>query len=444
MAEQEKQLRRSFGTWSTLALVVGTVIGTGIFFKQGRVLNEAGSSTTALLAWLAAGILSVSGALTIAEVGSQIPKTGGLYSYISDIYGKFWGFLTGWMQTVFYGPAMISAVAFFAGQLISQFFGLPDGYHLWIGFGAIVLLGALNMLENRWSERFTVVTTSIKLIPIAALLIYGLFFGHADALGKTVTNMTSTTGGSFGVAMLSTLFAYDGWVIAANIAGEIKNPGKTLPRAIAYGMLFVTAVYLLVSYGVMRSLPADDLVKYDSGAPYEIMKSAFGVAAGKLLSIGVLVSIVGTLNSKILSFPRVAFEMADENNYPFANVIKRINQSTKTPNMATLWVLAIATIMLFVAGAQDLSDWAIFITWLFYILAFVGAFILRRRNNHVRQFSSPLFPLFPVIAILGAAYVEVSTLLDPKQTFGIVVSLLVVLIGVPVYYYLQNVKKANR
>jgi APA family basic amino acid/polyamine antiporter len=173
---QDVELKRSMGIWSGLSLVVGTVIGSGIFFKQAGVLQTAGSSTLGLLAWLAGGIITLAAGLTIAEIGARLPKTGGLYSYIESLYGPVAGFLTGWMQVVIYAPAVIASIAGYAAFLTANFLGVSTKYATWISVLYVAFIAAVNLFENRVAAGFQVLTTSIKLIPIAILIIYGLFF----------------------------------------------------------------------------------------------------------------------------------------------------------------------------------------------------------------------------------------------------------------------------
>ena len=243
--KQAPTLNRSLGFWSALSLVVGTVIGSGIFFKQSSVLDSAGSPSAALLAWLLGGLITLTAGLTIAEVGAQMPHTGGLYVYMEQIYGKLWGFLSGWMQIAVYGPAIIASIGAYLGILLVGFFNLQTSWQAPLSIGVIVLIGILNMFENRWGAAFQIATTLGKLLPIAAIIIFGLFYGNQNALGQSLHTITQSTG-SFGVAVLATLFAYDGWILVANLGGEIKNPQKLLPQAIILGISMVLIAYTLV------------------------------------------------------------------------------------------------------------------------------------------------------------------------------------------------------
>ena len=438
METGKHELRRSMGVWTGISVVIGTVIGSGIFFKQGQVLETAGGTNAGLAAWLIGGLITLAGGLTVSEVGSRIPETGGIYIYMKKLYGEFVGFLTGWTQVAIYAPAIIASVTAYFSQLFADFFGIPMQLVPVIGIITLILITAMNSFDNRIASAFQVTTTSIKLIPIAALIIFGIFFGKADALGQTINHVTSTTSGNFGLAILATLFAYDGWATLANLGGELKNPRKNLPRAIIFGLLIVILAYVGVTYGIYQAVPANQIVSLDSQVPYTVAKQAFGQVGGKLLAIGILVSMVGTLNGKMLAFPRMVYAMAEEGVLP--RFLKRINKS-KEP-VAALWTTAgLAMILIVISGADWLSDMAVFVIWLFYAATFCGVFILRAqdRKKGIKQdttlFKVPLYPVVPIIAIGGALFVLINTLI---ASFSMVlISFVFVAVGIPIYYYYQ-------
>lgn len=435
MKQPEVELKRSLGLWSALALVVGTVIGSGIFFKQASVLDSAGSSTTALLAWVVGGLITLTAGLTIAEIGAQLPYTGGLYVYMEKIYGRIWGFLSGWMQIIVYGPAIIASLAGYLAVLLVSFFGLSNAWHVPLALAAMILIGGLNMFENRYGAAFAIITTCCKLLPVAAIIIFGLFYGHQGALGQTVAGAHASAG-NFGVAVLATLFAYDGWILIANLGGEIKNPQKILPKAIVMGLLFVLVVYSVVSFGVFKGLPAALIHKLgDNTTPY-LATQAFGTIGGRLLNIGVIISIIGCMNGKIMTFPRIMYAMAKRNDLPFSKKLSYVNPKTHEPMVATVVIIAIASLMVGFFNADYLSDLCIFTVYCFYVAAFIGVFLLRKRMPGPRPFSTPLFPLTPIIAIVGALFVIISELFsDPV---GACASLGIVAIGLPIFYVVKK------
>ncbi|EHO51687.1 APC family permease [Lentilactobacillus kisonensis] len=433
--EQQKEvsLDRDLGLWSALALVIGTIIGAGVFVRQSAVLDDAGSTTMGLLAWFAGGLLTITAGLTIAEIASQMPETGGLYVYMERIYGKMWGFLSGWMQIIFYGPAMIASLGAYLAILLSDFFGFPSKYNVYIAIGTIVAVGILNLFSNRYGATFAIITTLCKLVPVAALIIFGLFFGNQSAFGHSLVEVHQTAG-NFGVAILATLFAFDGWILVANLGGEIKNPRKLLPQAITLGILAVLVIYLLVSYGVYRSVPAEQIHKLGTSAIPYIANQAFGAVGGKILSIGIIISIVGCMNGKIMTFPRIMYAMAKRGQLPFSKTLSYLHPKSHTPIFSTIAELIIVTIMIIFSNADRLSELCIFTVYCFYVMAFVGVFLLRKRNpGQKRVFSTPLFPITPILAIGGSLFVIVSEIVSDLP--GVLTSFVLVAIGIPIFYY---------
>lgn len=434
--KQATTLNRSLGFWSALSLVVGTVIGSGIFFKQSSVLDSAGSPSAALLAWLLGGLITLTAGLTIAEVGAQMPHTGGLYVYMEQIYGKLWGFLSGWMQIAVYGPAIIASISAYLGILLVGFFNLRAGWQAPLSIGVIVLIGILNMFENRWGAAFQIATTLGKLLPIAAIIIFGLFYGNQNALGQSLHTITQSTG-SFGVAVLATLFAYDGWILVANLGGEIKNPQKLLPQAIILGISMALIAYTLVSYGILHFVPAATIHKLGQQTTLYFAQAAFGTIGGRLLNIGIIISMVGCLNGKIMTFPRIVYAMAAQNQLPFAKQLSYLHKKSHEPIAATIAILVYASIMILFFNPDRLSDLCIFTVYCFYVATFVGVFILRkRRPASERPFSTPGFPITPLIAILGALFVIISEI--GSDLSGVLISLVIVAVGFPIYYWKQQ------
>lgn len=442
MSAEKKHLKRSMGLLTGVSIVIGTVIGSGIFFKQAEVLQTAGGTTEALLAWAVGGFITLAAGLTIAEVGARIPETGGLYAYMGKLYGKFWGFLTGWMQVVVYAPGIIASLSAYFAYLFTNFFGLPSNMAPWIAVITIFLVTVMNSLDNRIPSAFQVMTTSIKLLPIIGLIVYGLFFGNQHALGQTIGNIGGhSVTGNFGMAVLATLFAYDGWATLTNLGGELKNPRKTIPRSIIIGILIVILAYMGVSYGVYRSLPAHEMVRLGNNVPYAVAKAAFGELGGRLLSIGVMVSMLGTLNGKLLAFPRMVYAMSEDGLLP--KFFRQLNRYREP--FWCLWVTSfLGMILCFTTAADWLSDLVVFAIWMFYMATFVGVFKLRmqakRSGTDNVLFQVPLYPVVPLIAIGGALFIAINTLIASADL--VLVSLGFLVVGIPVYLY-YNKKNKN-
>lgn len=443
---QEKQpteeLKRSLGFGSAISIVIGTIIGSGIFFKQGSVLDSAGNSTMAILAWVFGGVITLTGGLTVAEIGAQMPYTGGLYVYIENIYGRILGFLAGWMQIIVYGPAIIASVAGFMSILMANFFGLGTEWRIPLAIITVGLIGLMNLLENKVGAIFSIITTIGKLVPIAAIIIFGLFWGHHDAFGQTILEVQQTSGG-FGVAVLATLFGYDGWILIANLGGEMKNPQKLLPKAIIFGITAVLIIYTLITVGILRFLPAQTIHRLGENTTAYLATKAFGQIGGKLLSAGIIISMMGTLNGKMLTFPRIVYAMAKREDIPFSKFLSYLSPKGKAPVTATIFIVVLAFVMMVFFDPDHLSDLCVFTVYCFYLLAFFGVFILRKRNKNVqRPFSTPLYPFVPIIAIAGGIFVLVSEIMNDPS--GVILFIGIVIVGLPILYFVKKFYRKNQ
>ncbi|MBB1085859.1 APC family permease [Limosilactobacillus fastidiosus] len=433
-----EELKRSLGFWSAISIVVGTIIGSGIFFKQGSVLDSAGTSTLAIVAWVFGGIITLTAGLTIAEIGAQMPYTGGLYVYIENLYGRILGFLAGWMQVIVYGPAIIASVAGFMSILMANFFGLGTEWRIPLAVVTVLAIGIMNLFENKVGAIFSIITTAGKMIPIAAIIIFGLLFGDQHAFGQTVTEVQRTTGG-FGVAVLATLFGYDGWILIANLGGEMKNPQKLLPKAIVLGITTVLVIYTLITIGILKFLPANLIHHLGENATAYLATKAFGAIGGKLLSAGIIISMMGTLNGKMITFPRIVYAMARRGDLPFSRFLSFVTPKGKSPVVATLFIVVLATVMMFFFDPDHLSDLCVFTVYCFYLLAFFGIFILRKKNKGPRPFSTPLYPIVPIIAIGGGIFVLVSELFNDPA--GVLLFIGIVIVGLPILYLVKQMNQ---
>ncbi|MDR7001191.1 amino acid permease [Neobacillus niacini] len=435
--KSEVQLKKNIGFAVATSLVVGTVIGSGIFMKPGVVIAATGNSTSALWAWIIGGIITLASGLTIAEVSVRIPKTGGLYAYIEDVYGKLWGFLCGWVQTLIYGPAIMGALGLYFGSLVANFFGFTQDTKIIIGIVSVLFLGIMNLLGTQYGGWIQNISTIGKLVPIVLIAVFGIAQGDMNIL-----HMESgvSHGAGMGAAVLATLFAYDGWMNVGFMAGEMKNPAKTLPRAIISGILIVIVAYLTVNIAMFHVLPASKIVELGPNAATEAATLLFGSMGGKLIAVGILVSIFGCLNGKILTFPRIPFAMAKDGFLPGAKALSRIHPKYKTPVGATLSQLVIAILMMLMGNPDRLSDIAMFAVFIFYGLSLFSVFLLRKGENGKHNlYKVPLYPITPIIAILGSIYIIGSTLISaPLDAFS---SIVIALIGIPVYLKLNKVKQ---
>lgn len=435
----QNQLKKEVGLTLAMSLVIGTVIGSGVFMKPGKVIEYAGDSNMALLAWVLGGIITLAGGLTIAEIGTQIPKTGGLYVYLEEVYGKIWGYLSGWVQTIIYGPAIIAALGLYFGSLMANLFQWDASWKLPIGILSVLFLAAINSMGTKYGGFLQTAATLGKMIPITLIIVFGLWKGNSQILDMSSGVATEL---SMGAAILATLWAYDGWMLVGFVAGEMKNPGKILPQAIIGGLAVVTAAYLLVNVALLHVLSAAQIVQLQENAAGTAATLLFGEMGGKLISVGILVSIFGCLNGKILAFPRVPYAMAERGQLPASRLLATVHPTLNTPIAAIVLQVVIALIMMVASNPDRLSDIAIFSVYIFYIQAFFAIFILRKRNKGVkRAFSVPLYPFIPIVAIVGSAYVVISAIANNPKDMLAAIGL--TLVGLPIYWILSK-RSANK
>ncbi|SFM31317.1 APC family permease [Pelosinus propionicus] len=431
MAEGQSNLQKNLGLMPAMALVIGMVIGSGIFMKSGSVILAAGDSTMALMAWILGGSITLAAGLTVSELGVQIPKTGGLYTYLNEVYGKMWAYLYGWMQTVIYGPATIGALGLYFSSLLLPFFGISEEFKLPIAVGSVFFMTAVNCLGTKYGGFIQTVATIGKLIPIALIVVVGLWKGNGQILGMT-SGVTPPLG--MGAAILATLWAYDGWVGVSFVAGEMKNPAKQLPKAIVFGLGIVMLAYLAMNMAIMHVLPAAEIAALGKMAASTTAGLLFGEMGGKIISIGILVSIFGALNGYILTNGRVPYAMALNEQLPISSFLSKVPKSVGTPVNAMLLEATLATALMIFWDPDSLTDIAMFVMWTFYVSAFIAVFILRKRYPTTkRSYSVPAYPVIPMIAILGAFYIIVSMFMN--KPMDAIVAIGITLVGLPIYWF---------
>jgi APA family basic amino acid/polyamine antiporter len=372
------------------------------------VILAVGSADGAILAWTLGGLISIAGGLTIAEVAARIPKTGGVYTYIEEIYGPTLGYLCGWVITVIYGPGLIAALSLYFGSLAAPFITAVSPTT--IAIFTLLSLALINSIGAKYGGRVQRVTTVAKLIPIVAICVCGLWSGHM-AIFTSSSSSEIIANGNLGTAVLSTLWAYDGWMVVANVAGEMKHPARDLPRAIIFGLLTVAVVYLAVNMALLHMLSASQLAQLNERAAGVVAEQLFGAWGGRLISLGILISIFGSLNGNILALPRVPYAMALRGELPFSKFIQKVDPRFQSPIYAIALQSALAILMILVAHPDQLTDLAIFTLYIFFALALLGLFLLRRRDlkKHELSYRTPLYPIVPLLAVVGCLFILVST-----------------------------------
>ena len=430
---ENKQLQKNLGIAAALSTVVGMVIGGGVFFKPQAVYTLTGGAPgLGILAWIIAGIMTITAGLTAAEVSAAIPKTGGMMVYIEEIYGKKLGFLTGWMQTVLFFPATAAAIAVMFGQQAAILLNNPS-LVMPMSIGVILLVGILNTFGSKTSGAIQTVSTVCKLIPLVLIIVFGFIKGSGDnpVMSPLVAEGISPMG-IIGQLLVAILFAYDGWINVGALAGEMKNPGKDLPKAIIGGLSIVMAINVVINLAYLWVLPASELAQYASPASI-VAEKIFGPVGGKLINVGILVSVFGCLNGYLLTGPRIPYTLANQKLLPAT--FGKLNKNG-VPANATLFMVVLSVIYALSGQFNLLSDLSMFAIWAFYTLTFIGVIKLRKTQPDLkRPYKVPFYPVIPIISICSGLFVVIDQLFlaGMKSSMISLGGVIVTLIGLPVY-----------
>jgi basic amino acid/polyamine antiporter, APA family len=471
MAEEKSQLVRGLTATATTALVVGTVIGTGVFLKAAPMAQEVGTPLLVLAAWVAAGLLSLAGALTYAELGAMLPHAGGEYVYLKHSYGEAAAFLFGWQRFIVAGSASIASLgAGFAifvstflplgavwaesrftllGQTINWQFGAKQV----VAVAAILLLTGVNCLAVAFGGKVQSLLTVLKLAGIA-FVIGGVFFASQTATWANLAapQQTTSSGGSallvsaFGVAMLAALWGYDGWNNMPMAAGEVREPGRNIPLALIVGMLIVMAIYCLLNLAYFYALPFGEVVTSNSTAYRDALpvsakaaQTFLGEYGGRLISLVFVVSAFGALNGSILSNARVPYAMARDG--MFFKRMGVLSATTRVP----VWALVVQGLwssVLALSGTFDqLTDCLLFASWIFYGLVTSAVFVLRRKMPTAeRPYKTFGYPVVPAVFVLVAAALIINTMMTKRVESA--VGLVLIALGLPLYFYYRARRRA--
>lgn len=442
------ELVKGLGVYAATSVVAGTMIGTAIFVVPGIMLQHVGTLWMVLLVWVLAGLLSLCGALGYAELGAAIPEAGGEYVYIHRSYGSLMGFLYGWVQLFVAKSGSIAAIAtgfmiylgYFFPHLKSPLwqtsFGKAEFHLTGLQIGAallIIFLSGVNILGVRRSGAVQTIFTAAKLVVLALLVVLGFTLGQGT-MGNLSTSVGTPTGqgfiAGFGLAMVSALWAYDGWNNLGMVAGEVSNPQRNMPRALIYGATLVMGVYLATNLAYCYLLTPQEVAGTSTVAA-DAATRILGGAGGAFVAVGVMLSAFATLNGSILSGSRIPFAQARNGLFP--KFLAEVHPHFKTPAKAIIAQAVVASLLAASGQYEALFTKVIFAEWLFYMLATAGIFVLRRREPTLeRPYRTWGYPLVPAIFVVLAALLLVNTFMERRSDslWGLVL----VGTGIPAYY----------
>lgn len=438
----EPQLRRDLGFAGAVAIVIGTVIGSGIFLVPKAMVLQVGSPEMVFAVWIFGGILSLCGALTYAELAAALPEAGGEYVYLREAYGPFFGFLYGWTQTWVAKSASIATLATGFYLYLANFFPALETI-LWAGLGievrtgqllaigVILLLGFLNYFGVKVGGGVQVAVTALKVVLIAGIVMAGLLSGSGSA--ANYSSSVPAPGGisGFFVALVAVLWAYDGWNNVSMVASEIKRPQRNLPLALIAGTLLVMVVYLLTNLAYFFVLSAGDVARSDRVAA-EMMRRILGQTGADAVSVAAMISIFAALNGSILSGSRVPYALARDG--LFFKGIARVHSQHATPANSIV-LLSLWSSVITLSGRYDqLYTLVIFPSWILYTMAAASVIVLRRKRPDLdRPYRTLGYPLVPIFFVLVALTLLLNTLVQsPRES---VLGLVLIVAGLPFYYH---------
>lgn len=441
----KENLEKRYGFPVAFSMVVGIVIGIGIFFKAGQILKATNSNPKiALVAWVLGGLISIISGLTVAEIGAAIPETGGMIAWIKRVYGDRLAFLVGWAQMVIYCPALCALIAYYFARFSADLMEVDlTNNTLFIpclAFGTITFLYLINMFTKNIGGKIQTIATIAKLIPLLLITIFGFLFGNNPEpfsnpeVVSQITNSASTSPIMLlGVALVPVMFAFDGWIYVGTIAGDLKNVKKDLPKAIIFGIGFISILYLVLNIALFKVFSPEKIIEVGM---FGVATELFGKIGAKLIFLGIVVSAFGGLNGMIMVSTRTPYALALEGHLIKKEFFLKIDSKFKQPinSSIVMYILTVICLaaMIIIKNPDVFGDVPVALFWLFYSLVFLGVFILRKREPELeRPYKVPLYPIIPILALTGAVSIFIyATISNPLY---MAISVVLTLIGLLVY-----------
>lgn len=429
-------LLRQLGLGDSMAIVMGTMIGSGIFLVPGTIAREIHSLSMVLLVWLTGGALSLFGALSLGELGAMFPSAGGLYVYLTNAYGRMTGFTYGWAALTLINAGSIATMAVGFGTYIAPLLHLSLNCQKLLQIGSIMLLTLIHCRGVKLGKTVQNILTAAKLAGLCLVAGFLLYHGSGSRLASSFwgTPNTHLVWSSFGVALIATLWAYDGWHVVSFTAGEIREPGRTLPLSLLLGTLITLAVYLLINVSYYAVLPGSQIAQTDRVAGVA-MSQVMGPFANVALNLLILIAILGAMNGNVFTTPRITWAMA--RNGLFFRAFGHVNPRYHTPDVAILIQGIWASLLTLMGSFQDLFTYVMFMAWIFYGLAVGAVIVLReRRPDLPRPYRCPGYPYAPILFLLATSALIVSTIVaDPKHSL---LGICLAVCGVPLYFVFRR------
>lgn len=433
MADQPR-LKRVLSLMDATMINAGGIIGSGIFMVPATVALYTASSSLFFMVWILGGVVSLFGALSVAELGAAMPKAGGQYVFLNEAYGPVWGYLYGWSAVVVINTASMAAVGVAFAEYLKFFYTISDLAVKEIAIFSIILLTIINIVDVKSGARFQNVFTFAKLGAILGVILLGLFLegGSTQNFSPLFTDRPPLSLiGPLGLAMVAVLWTFDGWIFVTYVAGEVKNPKRNIPLSLIFCMVIVVTVYLALNTVLVYVLGFDQMIGSELVMADAASKFIGGNGAA-IVTIIILISLIGANNGFILTSARINYAMARDNRFFKQAAI--IHPKFQSPANALIIQCIWACILTFSGTFNQLITYIIFASWIFYGMSAGAVIILRKKKPDMeRPYQIPFYPWIPIIFILFAIFLTVNTILEAPRDAAIGAGL--ILAGLPLYYY---------
>jgi len=434
-APPRPQLSRRLGYWSSIGFVIGMTIGSGIFRTPAQIAARVPDPLMMMAVWALGGAVTLCGALSIAELAASLPQAGGFYVFLREGWGRPTAFVFTWSELVLIRAAGLSGIATVFGEYFLRSFGYDPVLHPaaadYCAVAGIVVATIANVRGVQTGALMTGLTSTAKFAALAAIALTALLFGsRADASAAHLAfGQAPVQPGLFGLAFISVLWAYDGFGDLSFLAGEVRDPERTLPRAIISGTLAIVAIYLTTNAAYLYVLPIDQVAKSPLIAA-DTMAALIGRTGASFVSIVVAISTFGAVNSDLLGAPRIFYAAAEDG--LFFRTLGRVHPTYRTPYVSILFSALLGIVFVLTGTFEQIADTFVLAIWPFYGLAVAGLYRLRRRTDLARPYRVPGYPVVPAIFVGACVYLVVSALIGDPLWTGLTLG--VVLAGIPVYY----------
>lgn len=437
---ESSELPRTLGLWSAIAVLVGTTIGSGIFRSPAGIADKLPGPLPLLAVWTVGGLFSLCGALTLAELAGALPRTGGYFVYIREAWGRLPAFLYGWSELALIRAAAIGGISTTFAQYALRGLGYDpaiapyDSYAHYLAAATIAVIAVVNIVGVRYGSLLQNVTTIAKYGGLVIIVLLALAIGLPRTGGHftPATPPGSFSVSAFGLALVSVLWAYDGWGDLTKVSGEVKDPQRNLPRALVVGTLAIVAIYVLANIAYLAVLPVEEIRRAPLVAANvaEVLVGPIGVT---LVSLTVLLSTFGSVNGSLLTGGRIFFAMAESK--LFFKGVAKVHPTYKTPYVAITINAAVGIAFVLLRTFEQLADIFVTTSLVFYVLSIGAIFKLRQRPDWNPPVRVPLYPFVPALFCLAVLFLLVNALMDPAQRVPTLQVFGVILAGIPLYFF---------